>query len=86
MIEDLVTSGGSVLRAIETLRSAGLTVKDVVVLIDREQGGPENLAEAGYRLHAAMTMTLVVETLTTAGRLSSEQSTAVKTYLTQSKE
>ena len=86
VIEDLVTSGGSVLRAIETLRSAGLTVKDVVVLIDREQGGPENLAEAGYRLHAAMTMTLVVETLTTAGRLSSEQSTAVKTYLTQSKE
>lgn len=86
VIEDLVTSGGSVLRAVETLRGAGLQVVDVAVLIDREQGGPENLAAAGCRLHAALTMTQVVATLTEAGRLSAEQAATVMTYLTQSKE
>ena len=86
VIEDLVTSGGSVLRAVETLRNAGLQVTDVVVLIDREQGGPQNVAAAGCQLHAALTMTQVVATLTEAGRLSAEQAAVVKTYLTQSKE
>ena len=86
VIEDLVTSGGSVLRAVETLRSAGLQVADVVVLIDREQGGPENLAAAGCRLHAALTMTQVVDTLAAVDRLSTEQVATVKAYLTQSKE
>ena len=86
VIEDLVTSGGSVLRAVETLRNAGLQVTDVVVLIDREQGGPQNVAAAGCQLHAALTMTQVVATLTEAGRLSAEQAAVVTTYLTQSKE
>ena len=86
VIEDLVTSGGSVLRAVETLRNAGLQVTDVVVLIDREQGGPQNVAAAGCQLHAALTMTQVVATLTEAGRLSAEQAAIVTTYLTQSKE
>ena len=86
VIEDLVTSGGSVLRAVETLRNADLQVTDVVVLIDREQGGPQNVAAAGCQLHAALTMTQVVATLTEAGRLSAEQAAVVKTYLTQSKE
>ncbi|HRX05063.1 MAG TPA: orotidine-5'-phosphate decarboxylase, partial [Anaerolineae bacterium] len=82
VIEDLVTSGGSVLRAVETLRNAGLQVTDVVVLIDREQGGPQNVAAAGCQLHAALTMTQVVATLTEAGRLSAEQAAVVTTYLT----
>ncbi|MEZ4768821.1 MAG: orotidine-5'-phosphate decarboxylase [Caldilineales bacterium] len=86
VVEDLVTSGGSVLRALETLRSAGLQVADAVVLIDREQGGMENLAAAGCRLHAAFTMTQVVDTLAAAGRLSTAQVATVKAYLTQDKE
>lgn len=86
VLEDLVTSGGSVLRAVETLRSAGLVVTDVAVLIDREQGGPQNLAAAGCRLHAALTMTQVVETLVEAGRLAAEEAATVRTYLAQPKE
>ena len=61
VIEDLVTSGGSVLKAIETLEAAGLVVQDVAVLIDRQQGGPEALAAAGYRLHAVLTMTQILQ-------------------------
>lgn len=70
VLEDLVTSGGSVLRAISTLEAAGLLISDVVVLIDREQGGAENLARAGYRLHAALSMTQILEVLHDAGRIS----------------
>ncbi len=81
VIEDLVTSAGSVLAAIQTLEAAGLAVSDVVVLIDREQGGPQNLAAAGYRLHAALTMTQIVDTLEAAGRITSAQAAAVRSYL-----
>jgi uridine monophosphate synthetase len=81
VIEDLVTSAGSVLTAIQTLEAAGLAVSDVVVLIDRQQGGSQNLAAAGYRLHAALTMTQVVDALEVAGRISPAQAAAVRSYL-----
>lgn len=81
VLEDLVTSGGSVLRAITTLEEAGLQVSDVVVLIDREQGGPQQLAAKGYRLHAVLSLTQIVDTLQATGRISEEQAVAVRTYL-----
>jgi uridine monophosphate synthetase len=81
VIEDLVTSAGSVLTAIRTLEAAGLAVSDVVVLIDRQQGGPQNLAAAGYRLHAALTMTQIVNALEAAGRITPAQAAAVSAYL-----
>ena len=81
VIEDLVTSAGSVLTAIQTLEAAGLAVSDVVVLIDREQGGPQNLAAAGYRLHAALTLSQIVAALEAAGRITSTEASAVRDYL-----
>jgi uridine monophosphate synthetase len=81
VIEDLVTSAGSVLAAIQTLEAAGLAVSDVVVLIDRQQGGLQNLAAAGYRLHAALTLSQIVAVLEAANRITSGQAAAVCTYL-----
>ncbi|GAB4442597.1 MAG: hypothetical protein Kow0031_24720 [Anaerolineae bacterium] len=81
VIEDLVTSGGSVLKAIEQLKSAGLQITDVAVLIDREQGGPQNLADAGYRLHAALQISHILDVLLAEGRVSTEQAAAVRAYL-----
>jgi uridine monophosphate synthetase len=80
IIEDLVTTGGSVLRAIEALKTAGLAVSDVAVLIDREQGGREILAESGYRLHTALRLSDILETLREAGRISAEQVAEVKKF------
>lgn len=81
IIEDLVTSGGSVLKAAGPLTEAGLRVNDVVVLIDREQGGRENLAAAGYRLHAVFRLSEMLESLHQAGRISAEQVAVVRNYL-----
>lgn len=81
VIEDLVTSGGSVLRAIEPLAAAGLRVKDVVVLIDREQGGSQNLAQAGYRLHAVTRLSEVLNVLHQAFRISTVEFDRTMNYL-----
>jgi len=83
VVEDLITTGGSVLEAVETLRGAGLQVTDAVVLIDREQGGVENLAAAGVTAHTVMRLGDVLTVLVEAGRISAEQAAAVRAYLAQ---
>jgi uridine monophosphate synthetase len=78
IIEDLVTSGGSVVKAAIPLVEAGLHLRDVVVLIDREQGGRENLVEQGYQLHAVLRLSEILDTLYQAGRISATELAAVK--------
>jgi uridine monophosphate synthetase len=56
VIDDLTTTGGSKFEAIEKLTAAGIKVKDVVVLVDRESGAKEALAQAGLKLHAVLTI------------------------------
>jgi uridine monophosphate synthetase len=56
VVDDLATTGGSKFEAIEKLTGAGLVVKDVVVLVDRQSGAKESLAEAGYAMHAVLTI------------------------------
>ncbi|HYB42761.1 MAG TPA: orotate phosphoribosyltransferase [Candidatus Methylomirabilis sp.] len=56
LIDDIITDGASKLEAIAPLEAAGLVVADLVVLIDREQGGRELLAARGYPLHATLTI------------------------------
>jgi uridine monophosphate synthetase len=73
VLDDLITSGGSKLAAIEPLEEAGLKVRDVVVLIDREQGGGVELAEAGYRLHAVLRLSEMLDLLVGAGRINTAQ-------------
>lgn len=52
MVEDTVTTGGSLIRAIERVEANGLIVAQVIVVVDREEGARERLAEAGYDLIA----------------------------------
>lgn len=47
VIEDVITSGGSALRAIDAVRSAGGTVAGVLAVVDREEGGREAIAASG---------------------------------------
>lgn len=69
LIDDLVTRADSKLEAAGILIAQGLTVNDVVVLIDREQGGREQLASMGLNLHAALTMNAMLAFYTRAGTI-----------------
>ena len=67
VIDDIVTDGASKLEAIAPLEAAGLVIEDLLVLIDREQGARERLAQKGYRLHAVLTISACFDALEAAG-------------------
>jgi uridine monophosphate synthetase len=81
LLDDLISSGGSKLEAIAPLEEEGLVVRDVVVLIDREQGGREDLAAKGYTLHAAVTLRQLVDALEAEARLTADEAQRVRDYL-----
>ena len=55
MLEDVVTTGGALLKACDRIRDAGLSIVAVCAILDREEGGREKLREAGYDLLALFT-------------------------------
>jgi orotate phosphoribosyltransferase len=62
IVDDVVTEGGSTLKAIDAARRAGLSVARAVVLVDREEaGGRANVESAGVRLEALCTLSELVE-------------------------
>jgi len=50
LVEDVVTSGGAALEAVDALRAVGLTVRNAVCVVDREEGGADELARHAVRL------------------------------------
>lgn len=82
VIDDLATTGGSKFEAIEKLTAAGLKVRDVIVLIDRQSGAAESLAKAGYRLHAVLTLSGLLDYWEATNRIPSEQIAKARTFLT----
>lgn len=52
MVDDTMTTGGSLLRAIEAVEKAGYKVAKVLVIVDRGEGGTEALRARGYQVSA----------------------------------
>jgi orotate phosphoribosyltransferase len=50
LVEDVVTSGGAAIEAVEALREAGLRVANAICVVDREEGGADELARHAVRL------------------------------------
>ena len=61
IIEDVITTGGSTIEAIEKAKEAGLEIVKVIVLVDREEGGRENIQNKGYEVDAVFTKSELME-------------------------
>lgn len=85
IIEDVVTSGSSVLETAEVLRREGLQVTDAIVLVDREQGGREKLAQSGIRLHAICTLSQIMDVLRGRGEVDAEMVENVRRFIAENK-
>jgi len=59
VIEDVITTAGQVIESSNALRALGLDVVKVVCVVDRQQGGTEKLAEAGYPLASVYTLAAI---------------------------
>ena len=81
LVEDLITSGKSIVEATRLLREAELESTESVVLIDRQQGGTEALAAQGITVHSVLTLTTLLDVLVTHGRITAETQSEVLTAL-----
>ena len=57
LIEDVVTTGGQAIESAQALRDSGANVLQVLVVVDREEGAAEAMADAGFRFEALFTST-----------------------------
>jgi len=75
--DDVVSEGLSKLEAIKPLEELGADVKHVRVVVDREQGGKENLGKLGYQLHSLAKISEVVNALKKSEKISEQQAEEV---------
>jgi orotate phosphoribosyltransferase len=61
IVEDVITTGGSILKAINIVEQEGYKVGLVVVLVDREEGGRENIEEKGYKFKSVFKKSEIVD-------------------------
>ncbi len=69
ILEDVMTTGSSILETMTSLREEGLIVRDAIVVVDRQQGGKEKLNTQGIHAHALTTLSEVATSLYDAGKI-----------------
>jgi orotate phosphoribosyltransferase len=69
------------LEAIKPLEQLGARVENILVVVDREQHGAENLGKLGYKVHALAKVTELAERLFRNSKISKEQADAVFNYV-----
>ncbi|HSX26715.1 MAG TPA: orotate phosphoribosyltransferase [Chlamydiales bacterium] len=81
ILEDVITSGKSILETAEALQVEGLKVEDAVVFVDREQGGAKSLAGRHIRVHSVCTISQIVAMLLEDRKINEAMATAVLTFI-----
>lgn len=81
LVEDVITSGKSLLETIPEIENEGVAVSDIVVVLDRQQGGKEFLEEKGYRVHTLFNISEVCEILKSEGKLLDEEIARINDFL-----
>ncbi|OZC08826.1 hypothetical protein X798_04151 [Onchocerca flexuosa] len=82
IIEDVVTSGGSILETVFSLRSEGLICNEAVCVLDREQGGPEYLQTDGITLYSVLGMNKILDFLIDVGTITTKKKEDILYQLT----
>ncbi len=72
LLEDVITTGASLVETSSVLEDHGLKITDVCVLIDRNQGGREAVKKHGYKLHSIMDLVQIIEVLYQENKISSQ--------------
>jgi len=81
LVEDVITSGKSLLETIEEVEREGLKVTDICVVLDREQGGISRLQKQGYKVHTLFTINEVIEILFKNKKLEADQVNKIQNFL-----
>lgn len=84
VVEDVVTSGSSILETVADLHSEGLNVTSALVVVDREQGGSHNLSEKGVAINSLCTLFKILQVLKEAGRINQDIVDSVRKYIAAS--
>lgn len=81
LVEDVITSGASLLETIPEIENEGITVSDIIVVLDRQQGGKEILENKGFRVHTLFTISEVCKMLKEEGHLSDDEVERINDFL-----
>lgn len=79
--DDVISEGTSKLEAIRPLEQLGARIEHILVVVDRQQGGRENLAKLGYKVHALAEVTQLAGRLLRESKISKEHADAVINYV-----
>ena len=85
IIEDVISSGASVLETAEVLKNEKLEVTDVVVFLDREQGGSTNLKNQNVNVHSVTNVTTLLQILFEVGKITDEEKEKVENFIQNNK-
>jgi orotate phosphoribosyltransferase len=79
--DDVVSEGLSKLEGLKPLEQLGAHIKHLVVVVDREQGGKENLEKIGYEVHSLAKISEIVKVLHKSEKISKQEADAVLDYI-----
>jgi orotate phosphoribosyltransferase len=79
--DDVISEGLSKIEGVKPLQDLGANVKHLLVVVNREQGGKENLEKLGYQVHALAKISEIVDSLQLTKSISKAQAEAVLSYI-----
>lgn len=79
--DDVISEGSSKVEGVKALQVLGANVKNLLVVVNREQGGKENLEKQGFRVHAWANISDIVNSLHQKRSISEAQANEVLNYI-----
>lgn len=81
LMEDVITSGQSLIETIKILEEEGLIIEQILIVMDREQGGIKKITDLGYQVKALFSVSSLIDLLLSENKIDVETYNAVKEFL-----